>query len=71
MHHHHPDIAHDVARHRYSELLESARAERLAALAERQPEVRERVVTVRGVLSFLRVRVVVIRLAHRMRLGHA
>jgi hypothetical protein len=60
-----------MARQRYSELLESARAERLASLAERQPEVRERVVSVRGVLSFLRVRVAVVRLAHRVRLGHA
>lgn len=69
--HFHPDITHEVARHRYSELLESARAERLAAMAERQPEVRERLVTARGVVSGMRVRLVRQRTALRAGLGHA
>ena len=56
--HFHPDMTHDVARRRYADLLEEARKERLAALASSQPEIRERMVSVRGVVSGIRLRLV-------------
>jgi hypothetical protein len=52
----HPDIRHEVTRRHYAELLEQARLERLAAVAEANPELGARFSRARGVIAGLQLR---------------
>jgi hypothetical protein len=53
----HPDIRHEVTRRHYAELLEQARLERLAAVADANPDLGARFARARGVLTSLQLRV--------------
>jgi chromosome segregation and condensation protein ScpB len=53
---HHPDIRQEATRAHYAELLEQARLERLAAIADAQPELSARFARIRGVITSLQLR---------------